>query len=111
MQNILLLLLAFVARLIIIKHRPYIIGITGTVGKTTITTHIAHFLSRELGSKNVGYSLYHYNGEYGLPLTIIGIRTPGRNPFLWIWVFLVALSRLVRPYPHYLVLEYGIDHP
>ena len=111
MQHILLPLLAFFARLIIARHRPYIIGVTGTVGKTTITTHIAQFLSRELGRENVGYSLYHYNGEYGLPLTIIGTRTPGRNPILWIWVFVVALSRLARPYPRYLVLEYGIDHP
>lgn len=64
MKHILLPLLAFVARLIITRHRPYIIGVTGTVGKTTITTHIAQFLSRELGSQNVGYSFYHYNGEY-----------------------------------------------
>ncbi len=111
MKHILLPLLAFFSRLIIARHRPYIIGVTGTVGKTTITTHIAHLLSRELGSKNVGYSLYHYNGEYWLPLTIIGTHTPGRNPFLWVWVFVVALSRLIRPYPRYLVLEYGIDHP
>ena len=30
---------------------------------------------------------------------------------LWIWVFVLALYRLVLPYPKYLVLEYGIDHP
>lgn len=111
MQHILLSLLAFFARLIISRYQPYIIGVTGTVGKTTITTHIARFLTQELGSYHVGYSLHHYNGEYGLPLTIIGCRTPGRNPFLWIWVFCVALSRLIRPYPQYLILEYGIDHP
>ncbi len=111
MQYILLPILSFLAHLIISRHRPYIIGVTGTVGKTTITTHIAQFLIEEYGNKNVGYSLYHYNGEYGLPLTIIGCRTPGRNPFLWIWVFIVAISRLVYSYPRYLVLEYGIDHP
>lgn len=75
MQHILLSLLAFWARLIILRHRPYIIGVTGTVGKTTITTHIARFLTQELGSHQVGYSPYHYNGEYGLPLTIIGAKT------------------------------------
>lgn len=111
MQHILLPILAFFARLIVSRHRPYIIGVTGTVGKTTITTHIARFLVEQYGNKNVSYSLYHYNGEYGLPLTIIGCRTPGRNPFLWIWVFIVALSRLLHSYPRYLVLEYGIDHP
>lgn len=60
---------------------------------------------------SVQISPYHYNGEYGLPLSIIGVKTPGKNPFLWIWTFFVALSRCVRPYPKYLILEYGIDHP
>lgn len=111
MHTIFLFFLSFFARLIITRHKPYIIGVTGTVGKTTITTHIAHFLARELGSSNVGYSIYHYNGEYGLPLTIIWAKSPGKNPFLWIWIFILALWRLVRPYPRYFVLEYGIDHP
>lgn len=111
MHHILLSFLGFFSRLIIQKHRPIVIGITGTVGKTTITTHVAHFLTKQYGSKNVWYSFYHYNGEYGLPLTIIGSKSPWKNPFLWIWVFLLAIVRLFQSYPRYLVLEYGIDHP
>lgn len=64
MRNIFLSYLGFLARLIIQRHKPYIIGITGTVGKTTIASHIAHFLMKRFGTKNVGYSPYHYNGEY-----------------------------------------------
>ncbi len=111
MHNILLSLLAFFAHLIIQRHKPYIIGVTGTVGKTTITTHIAHFLMKQYWAKKVGYSQYHYNWEYGIPLTIIGAKTPWKNPFLWIFVFFIAIKRLFRWYPQYLVLEYGIDHP
>lgn len=111
MQTLLLSLLRFFAKLIIERHRPYIIGVTGTVGKTTQTTYITRFLREVYGERNVGASKYHYNGEYGLPLTIIGTKTGGKNPFLWIKVFFVALSRLFSPYPRYLVLEYGIDHP
>ena len=111
MQNILLTLLAFFARHIISYHRPKIIWITGTVGKTTVTAHAYGYLSQVLPEQRIGYSPDHYNGEYGLPLTIIGAKTGWKNPFKWIWVFCVAFSRFFRPYPAYLVLEYGIDHP
>ena len=75
MQTILLSFLAFFARNIIRIHKPYIIGVTGTVGKTTISGHIASYLIHELGQGTVMYSPYHYNGEYGLPLTIIHAKT------------------------------------
>lgn len=111
MQTLLLALLRFFAKLIIKRHRPYVIGVTGTVGKTTQTTYIKRFLSDIYGDSSVGASKYHYNGEYWLPLTIIGSKTGGRNPFIWIKIFFLAILKLFRPYPRYLVLEYGIDHP
>jgi UDP-N-acetylmuramoyl-tripeptide--D-alanyl-D-alanine ligase len=111
MQFLLLFLLRFFSRLILRVHKPYIIGITGTVGKTTISHHISQFLIREFGKGTVMYSSFHYNGEFGLPLTIIGAKTGGRNIFLWFGVFVTAFQRLFQSYPKYLVLEYGIDHP
>lgn len=110
MHTLLRWFLAFWARLIIRLKKPYIIGVTGTAGKTTLTSFARQYLSEAYGEKDVMHSPYHYNGEYGLPLTIIGAKTGGKNPFLWLWVMLVALWRLCRPYPKYLVLEYGIDH-
>ncbi len=111
MQTIILSILGFLARHIVRVHKPYIIGVTGTVGKTTITSHVAKFLSEQFGSTHVLHSQHHYNWEYGLPLTIIWAKSPWKNPFGWIGVFMFALTRLFRSYPKYLVLEYGIDHP
>ena len=111
MNFLLLIILRFFARSIINKHNPYIIGITGSIGKTTLTTSIASYLKIVYGDSVVGTSHYHYNGEYGLPLTIIGAKTGGKNPLLWILVFFKAIMTYIRPYPRYLILEYGIDHP
>jgi UDP-N-acetylmuramoyl-tripeptide--D-alanyl-D-alanine ligase len=111
MQFLLLFLLRFFSRLILRVHKPYIIGVTGTVGKTTISHHISQFLVREFGKGVVMYSSFHYNGEFGLPLTIIGAKTGWRNILLWCSVFITAIQRLFQKYPKYLVLEYWVDHP
>jgi UDP-N-acetylmuramoyl-tripeptide--D-alanyl-D-alanine ligase len=45
-------------------------------------------------------------------MTILQTKSPYRNPFLWIWIFLKGIFLLFSShYPRYLVLEYGIDHP
>lgn len=111
MHTFFLFFLSILARVIIRVHRPYVIGVTGTVGKTTISRYVSLYLEQTFSEKDVMSSPYHYNGEYGLPLTIIGAKTPGKNPLLWISLIFITLYRLVRPYPRYLVLEYGIDHP
>ncbi len=53
MQKIILSLLAFLARNIILWHKPKIIGITGTVGKTTVTAHVHAYLSRMMPTETV----------------------------------------------------------
>lgn len=111
MKQILFFLLVLLARAIIRIKKPYVIGVTATAGKTTMTHFIATFLKNVYDEKEVGYSKYNYNGEYGLPLSVIGVKNPDKNPLLWLYVFFIALTRLVRPYPRFLILEYGIDHP
>ncbi len=57
-------------------------------------------------------SLHNYNGEYGVPFTILQTASPHSNPFQWAWVFVKGTILLFsKRYPKYLVLEYGIDHP
>lgn len=111
MKQIILVLLSRLTKQIIKKHRPFIIGITGTVGKTTATNFVYDFL-RTLHGDRVYMSPYNYNGEYGIPMTILQTKSPKKNLFLWVWVFMKGMGMLMqRSYPRYLVLEYGIDHP
>jgi len=111
MKKILLKLLQISARKVIEKHKPIVIGITWTVGKTTTTHFIYEFMS-SLFWDSVYMSPYDYNWEYWLPLTVLQSKSPNRNLLLWILVFIKSfLLRFSKNYPKYLVLEYWIDHP
>ena len=63
---------------------------------------------------SVRTSFKNYNNEIGLPLTIIGVESPGKSYFGWLLVFLRALRLLIftdKKYPKILVLEMGVDRP
>ena len=111
MKKLLRQYLAFLARILIKQKKPFVIGVTGTAGKTTVTSFVVQFLQQEFGEDAVEFSRYHYNGEFGLPLTIIGAKTGGKNLFKWAWVFCIFVKKLFQKYPKFLVLEYGIDTP
>lgn len=101
--------LRFLARFALQGQRPFLVGITGTAGKTTACAVTERCLEAAFPGR-VAHTGRHYNGEWGLPLSILGVRTPGRNPFAWLTLACVALYRRFHM-PHYLVLEYGIDRP
>lgn len=103
--------LAAAARRLIAARRPEIIGISGSVGKTTSKEAIAAVLSARFA---VRATYKNYNNEIGLPLTVIGADTPGRSLSGWLAVLRQA-KRLAEDkqaaYPEMLVLEMGIDRP
>ncbi len=105
-------LLAYFARKIIAKYKPLVIGITGSVGKTSTRHAIAAVLSAKFSLREPEKN---FNNEIGIPLTIIGARglDEGGGKFGWIRIFAKALMVWLLPqdYPKLLVLEYGIDHP
>ncbi len=107
MKNFVQRWLASLARQIIAKHKPKIIGITGSVGKTStrdaIYAVVSTAFSVRKGSKN-------FNNEFGLPFAVLGADAPGRNPFNWLWIFVKGYFTLwVGSYPQVLVLEMGVD--
>lgn len=110
-------LLAYFSRKIIAKYKPLVIGITGSVGKTSTRHAIAVALSAQYDLREPEKN---FNNEIGIPLTVIGARgldegstKIGPIQFGWVRVFAKALVVWLLPqnYPKVLVLEYGIDHP
>ncbi len=109
MKKIVIKLLALFSRRIIKKYQPKVIGISGSIGKTGVKEYIEFILKNKF---RVRASIKNYNNEFGLPLSIIGISSPGKNIWGWLKVFGQALKLLIikdKNYPEVLVLEMGID--
>lgn len=101
--------LAFFAKAILKKYRPDIIGVTGSVGKTSAKEAIFTVLSSKF---SVRRNIKNYNNEIGLPLTIIGAEAGGNSALHWLAVFVKAAGLLLakdKDYPRLLVLEMGVD--
>ena len=99
------------ARATMWRYKPMVIGVTGSVGKTSTRLAIYAVLK---GKFSVRTAEKNYNNEIGLALTILGMPHCGRNIFRWIWHIKRACLRMIfcsRHYPKILVLEYGIDRP
>jgi len=105
-------LMAIPASFILRKHQPkIIIGVTGSVGKTTTKEAIFFVLEKKFGNR-VGKSEGNLNTRLGIPLVILGFV---KNPAVWLWPAVVIYSFVKAPFvrrlPEILVLEYAIDYP
>lgn len=104
-------ILIFLAKRIIRKHQPIIVAVTGSVGKTSTRNAIATVLEP---SFRIRTNFDNYNNEFGIPLTIIGHRSPEKSPIGWLKVIFHAQKLAFlkdQAYPQLLVLEYGADKP
>jgi UDP-N-acetylmuramoyl-tripeptide--D-alanyl-D-alanine ligase len=92
------------------RHKPTIVAITGSVGKTTTKDAIYAAVKNSVSARKSEKS---FNSEIGVPLTVLGLRNGWNNPFLWIKNiidgFFIALH--TKDYPSVLILETGIDRP
>lgn len=100
-----------IARRIVAKHEPCVIGITGNVGKTSAKETVALLVSRERAVRSASMN---FNNEFGLPLSIIGDFGAPKGVLFWIPVIWKGFVKILKKDPHYpevIVLEYGIDRP
>ena len=95
---------------VIKKHNPFVIAITGSVGKTSTKEALLAILSEAYGKK-VRATAGNLNAEIGIPLTILGYNS---YPSKWLWLpFLLGayFKTFTKIYPQYLILEMGVEHP
>lgn len=110
MKRLILWKLSVASRLILKKYKPQVVGITGSIGKTSVKEAAFAVAAKGFRART---NIKNYNNEYGLPFTVIGQESPRRNIFKWTALFLKAWKLILFPcaYPEVLVLEMGIDKP
>jgi UDP-N-acetylmuramoyl-tripeptide--D-alanyl-D-alanine ligase len=94
------------------KFKPRVVGITGSVGKTSTKEAIYAVLTSKF---RVRKNEKNYNNEIGLPLTVLGLESGGGSLSKWALVLLRAFGVVFlasrKSYPEILVLEMGADRP
>ncbi len=106
--QIVLLYLRFFARLSLFFHKPKIIGITGSVGKTSTREAIYAMLKEYAPTKMIKKG----NSEIGIPLGILGLQVKTNSITDWTRLLFLAPLRLkYLKKTKYLVVEMGIDEP
>lgn len=110
LKKIISKILMWEARRVLRKHKPKIIAVTGSVGKTSTKDAIYLALSK---SEYTRKSEKSFNSEIGVPLTILGLPNAWGSVVGWIENigegFILPWRR--EEYPKWLVLEIGVDRP
>jgi UDP-N-acetylmuramoyl-tripeptide--D-alanyl-D-alanine ligase len=105
------LVLLLLSRLVLKKYKPLIIGVTGSLGKTTTTKFIAALLKKKL---NAIETEYDFATTLTAPLTILRLKKTKRtkNIFWFLPIFFIKTLGLLlfkKEYPQCFVLELRAD--
>ena len=109
LKQFIIFILEVQAKRLLLKYKPRIVAVTGSVGKTSTKLAIATVLGQRY---RVLAQYGSYNTPIGLPMAIFNMAMPGNLRSLWAWVkiFYERQRRLREPYPYdVLVLELGAD--
>ncbi len=108
-KKIIVFLLTEEAKRVLKKKKPFIIAVTGNLGKTSTKDDIYAVMKDRF---HVRRSEKSFNSDFGVPLTILGEKSAWSHPLKWLGVlyrgFFVAYD---EGYPTHLVLEVGADKP
>lgn len=111
MKKILIGILSYESRLILRKYKPFVVAVTGSVGKTSTKDAIYDVLKDRSGF--VRKSEKSMNSDIGLPLTVIGVPNAWYDIWGWLGNIAAGLGLILAKadYPSCLILEVGADHP
>lgn len=107
MKNIVTKILTWASRRVLAEHKPIIIAVTGSVGKTSTRDAIALVLGTKF---HVRATKKNLNTEIGAPLVILDLAKPS-SAWGWMVVVFKALRQSNKSYPTHLILEFGADRP
>ncbi len=108
-KPIIIRILTWEAKLVLAKHRPFIIGVTGNLGKTSTKDAIYAVMKQHFYTRRSEKSM---NSEFGVPLTILGEKSGWSNPAKWLMIMIRGVFVIwQKSYPTHLVLEIGADRP
>lgn len=100
------------AKWYVARAKPYIIGITGSVGKTSCRMIITQTLAQAFPDSKIYTSPKNFNSELGLALSIFRIESYEPTILGTLKTLLTIAGKMLifkKPYD-ILVLEYGIDY-
>lgn len=109
-RTIIVSILTLEARAVLRKYHPKLIVVTGSVGKTSAKDATYTALKSTVFVRK---SEKNYNGDIGVPLTVLGVPNGWSNMVQWIRNIIdgALLLLLVTPYPRWLIVEVGADRP
>ena len=110
MRFIIVKILNILSKKILAKYKPVVIGVTGSVGKSSAKKAICEVLRNKY---KIAYSKSHYRTDIGIPLVIIGAESGGKSIGKWMKIIFSAVKIIIKKteYPDILILEMGVDRP
>jgi UDP-N-acetylmuramoyl-tripeptide--D-alanyl-D-alanine ligase len=98
------------ATVLLRRHKPTVVAVTGSVGKTSTKDAIYTAIKNDLYARK---SQKSFNSDIGVPLTVLGLPNAWNNPFMWLRNIVDGFytAFFSRKYPDVLILETGIDRP
>lgn len=92
------------------RHNIKVVGVVGSIGKTSTKFAVAQVLQQQY---RVRFQDGNYNDLVTVPLVFFGAPLPSlMNPFAWAAVFARNHRQIRKDYPYdVVVVEVGTDHP